>query len=301
MDDVYDAADDLFGPIEPSPAPPLAEPEPPAIVEGLDPEVYHADINSVGVGGLRDFGRSPLHYWWAHRRPGREKPKATPAQVTGTAIHAAVLEPERFTRDFAAAPEVDRRSKEGKAIHAEFLERAAGRNVITMDDFRAAAAIAARIRESRLGCLFFSDSPRAELSVYWTDRASGVRCRMRPDLVPSGQPVILDLKSCETAEESRFRNRAFDQGYPMRAAWYVDGWRAATGEKRDYVFAAWEKAEPYANAWYYAEDEMIQHGRAQYQRLLKRFAECLAADAWPGYFDGLQPLLLPPWASEVRA
>lgn len=284
--------------LQPSPSP--VEFEPPCIVDGLDPAVYHADVNSVGVGGLRLVGRSPLHHWWAHRRPGRETPQPTPSQVTGTAIHAAVLEPERFRSEFAAAPDVDRRFKEGKAAYAEFMEQAAGRNVITAADERAALAIAERIRQSKLGAMFFADSPRTEVSVYWSDRKTGVRCRMRADLVPSTHPVIVDLKSCDDAQESKLRNRAWDQGYAMRAAWYVDGWRAATGEKRDYVFAVWEKEEPYANAWYFAEDEMIEAGRAQYRGLLDTYAACLQSDRWPGYFDGLQPLHLPPWASEMK-
>lgn len=291
------AVDALFEPATPTPAAPL-EFEPPVIVEGLSQEKYHADIDSVGVGGLRELARSPLHHWWSHRRPDRVASDPTPSQRLGTAIHAAVLERERFESDFVVAPQVDRRTKAGKEEWAAFVEAHAGAEIVSASDRETSLLIAQRIRQSRLGQMFFDGDYRTELSVYWTDKATGVRCRMRPDLVPSSHPVLVDLKSCTDASDWAFTKSAWSWGYHVTAAWYVDGWRAATGEKRDYVFAAWEKEEPYASAWFFAEDEVLEAGRAEYRRLLTRYAECLNADEWPGYSDQLQPLLLPPWATD---
>lgn len=295
--DLDGAIDALFEPPMPAPPAPL-EFEPPAIVEHLPSETYHADMDSVGAGGLRELARSPLHHWWANRRPPREVKEPTPSQRLGTAIHAAVLEPERFASDFAVAPDVDRRFKAGKEAYAEFLESIGDAEIISASDHATALIIAQRVHESALGRMFFEGETRTELSVYWTDRATGVRCRIRPDLVPSGHPVLVDLKSCSSAQDVRFRNAAWDWGYHVTAAFYVDGWKAATGEKRDYVFAAWEKEEPYANAWYFAEDEVLEAGRTEYRRLLRIYAECLDSDNWPGYSEQLQPLLLPPWAMD---
>ena len=297
MADLDGAVDALFHLPTPAPAAPL-DFEPPRIVENVPGETYHADLDSVGVGGLREVARSPLHHWWSHRRPGRVAKEPTAAQRLGTAIHAAVLEPERFASSFAVAPDVDRRFKAGKEAYAAFLESAGFAEIISASDHATALIIAERVRQSALGRMFFEGETRTELSVYWTDRATGVRCRMRPDLVPSNHPVLVDLKSCTSAQDVKFRNSAWDWGYHVTAAWYVDGWRAATGEKRDYVFAAWEKEEPYANAWYFAEDEVLEAGRAEYRRLLAIYAQCLNSDKWPGYSDQLQPLLLPPWATD---
>jgi len=298
MADLDDAIDAIGQPPTIAPSAPL-EYEPPVVAENLPEETYHADLNSVGAGGLREVARSPLHHWWFSRRPERQRPEPTPSQRLGTAIHAAVLEPERFAVRFAVAPDVDRRYKDGKTVYQEFLDGLApDAEIISASDHATATAIAARIRESKLGQMFLADDPRTELSVYWTDRATGVRCRIRPDLVPSNQPVLVDLKSCTDAQESKFRTSAWNYRYDITAALYVDGWKAATGEVRDYVFAAFEKDEPYAHSWFYADDELLEAGRVEYRRLLKIYAKCLETDNWPGYYDQLQPLSLPAWAMD---
>lgn len=57
-----------------------------------------------------------------------------------------------------------------------------------------------------------------------------------------------------------------------------------------------EKDAPYASAFYYADDAMIELGRRENRRLLRTYADCLAADKWPGYPQKLLPLGLPRWA-----
>lgn len=295
MDDVYDAADDLFGPIEPSPAPPLSEPEPPAIVEGLDPEVYHADINSVGCGGLSLLNRSPLHHWHECRRPGRVSEPPTDAQLFGLAVHCALLEPSEFAARFAFRPECDRRTKQGKAIYGAFADAMGDRLELNHAAEAKVAAIAEAVKSHPSAATLMTGDGKREASVYWTDRDTGVRCRCRPDFAPDDFPLLVDLKCTQDASTAGISRTAANLGWPMRAAWYVDGWRAATGEKREYVFACWEAEPPYAFAAYFVEDELLEYGRSQYRGLLKRYAECLAADKWPGYFEQIQPLLMPGW------
>lgn len=271
--------------------------EPPQVVDGLPFAEYNADLGSVSASGLRLLASSPLHHWHALRRPDREPEVPTDAQVFGTAIHCAVLEPDAFESRFAARPPMDRRTKEGKAAYAEFMESIGDRSELKSDQWHGALAVAASVRETEMGRMLLAGG-RSEVSVYWTDRATGIRCRMRPDFVPSSQPVLVDLKSCENASDTAFGPQAWRLGYHVTAAFYVDGWRAATGEKRDYVFAAWEKEPPYASAWYYADDQLLEAGRCEYERLLRIYARCLEADEWPGYPAMLQPLFPPAWAMD---
>lgn len=283
----------------PVPALPKSKPTvlPPKVVVGMSFADYHSDLASVGAGSLRDVARSPLHHYYAHRRPGREPEQPSAAQLLGTAIHCAVLEPGEFMRRFVTAPDVDRRTTAGKAAYAAFLLSAAGKTPLSVDQTEAAMNVAGAVRGSEMAGRLLR-AGRVELSCYWTDRATGVRCRMRPDFAPDVEPVIVDLKSCEDAGERAFAASAWRHGYHVTAAWYVDGWRAVMNEKRDYIFAAWEKEPPYASAWYYATDEMLEAGRAEYRRLLAIYAECLARDKWPGYAAELQPLYPPAWAMD---
>ncbi len=270
--------------------------EKPVIIPDLDPERYHNDLDSVSASGLRDLARTPLHHYYLHRRPDREAPEPTPSQKLGTAVHMAVLEPRRFEVLYLPAPNVDRRTKDGKADYAAYLERLGDGIEISANDHATALRIAESVRKHPVGKKLLCGAGMREVSVYWTDRETGVRCRMRPDFAPATESVLVDLKSTGDASDRAFSRTAWNYGYQLTAAFYKDGWKAATGEDRDYVFAAWEKDEPHACAWYYAEDDMIEAGRAEYKRLLRIYADCLASGVWPGYPNQLQPLYLPSWA-----
>lgn len=263
--------------------------EPPQLVEGLPEADYHADTASVGAHGLMIVGRSPLHYWQRHLS-GEPPDTDTQAATVGRAIHCAVLEPRRFADTYAAMPDVDKRTKEGKAAVAEWGAANAGRIGLRPKDHACAVAVAESVRKSPMASTLLSCEGRQELSGYWTDGETGVRCRMRADFVPHGQLFLVDLKSTENAGARAFARSAWNFGYHVQAAHYVAGWKAITGEVRSFAWAAWEKDPPYASAWYYADDDLLEAGEAERRRLLQVYADCLAKHEWPGYPQQLQPL-----------
>jgi exodeoxyribonuclease VIII len=112
-----------------------------------------------------------------------------------------------------------------------------------------------------------------------------------------GLPLIVDLKSTEDASAEGFAKSAWNFRYWVQAAWYVDGIEQATGQRPDaFVFAAFEKSAPYACAFYFADEAMLDMGRREYRRLLRVLADCTAADRWPGYTTDVMPLGVPAWA-----
>jgi PDDEXK-like uncharacterized protein DUF3799 len=87
-----------------------AEPQPPGVYRDVPFDHYFA-WNNVSKHQLDSLARSPAHYRAALEQPR----KRTAAMVFGTAVHAAVLEPEEFARCYATDPGIDRRTKAGKA------------------------------------------------------------------------------------------------------------------------------------------------------------------------------------------
>ena len=85
--------------------------------------------------------------------------------------------------------------------------------------------------------------------------------------------------------------------YDLQAAWYSLGYEIATGTPvLGFVFACVESEPPYAAAAYMLPDEVLDKARVTIRRLLAQYAECLAADEWPGYSQDIQLLTLPAWA-----
>ena len=194
---------------------------------------------------------------------------------------------------------VDRRTKDGKAQWEAATEaaEAAGAELISNDDAQICMQIAGQVRSHPTARKVFSTG-QAELSCFWTDEETGVLCKCRPDWL--GMPLVVDLKSTEDASAEGFAKSAWQYRYWVQAAWYVDGIEQATGQRPDaFVFAAFEKSAPYASAFYFADDAMIQMGRAEYRRLLRVYADCLAAGRWPGYTTDVTPLGVPGWAMKA--
>lgn len=265
------------------------------IYDGISNDAYHGGVG-LSKSGLDVLARSPLHFWAKYLDPNRERREPTPAMVLGTAIHTAVLEPGEFTKRHHVAPVVDRRTKDGKATWEEATARAAeaGADLISAADFETCMAISRQVREHPTARKVFGHG-QAELSCYWTDAETGVLCKCRPDWL--NMPLVVDLKSTEDASAEGFAKSAWNYRYWVQAAWYMDGIEQAVGERPDaFVFGAFEKAAPYACAFYFADDAMIQFGRAEYRRLLRIYADCLSADRWPGYTTDVTPLGVPGWA-----
>ena len=265
------------------------------IYSGISNDDYHGGVG-VSKSGLDVLARSPLHYWAKYIDPNRERKEPTPAMKLGTAIHTAVLEPDAFAQRHMVAPIVDRRTKDGKATWDRFIAEAeaAGADLISADDFAICQAISHQVRSHPTARKVFANGT-AELSAYWTDQETGLLCKCRPDFL--GIPLIVDLKSTEDASAEGFAKSAWNYRYWVQAAWYVDGIEQATGQRPEaFVFGAFEKSAPYACAFYFADEAMIDMGRREYRRLLRILADCTAADRWPGYTTDVLPLGVPAWA-----
>jgi exodeoxyribonuclease VIII len=114
--------------------------------------------------------------------------------------------------------------------------------------------------------------------------------------------ILVDLKTCVDASPAGFAKSIVNWRYQVQAAFYSDGWEAATGQKvHAFVFAAVEKEWPYAAAAYMLTDEDLTQGRLAYRRNLRTYAACTASGEWPGYSTDIQLLNLPAWAKKETA
>lgn len=68
-----------------------------------------------------------MHFQYRKNHPLEQ----TTALLVGSAVHKMVLEPETFDSEFVIAPDINRRTKNGKEEYADFLKSAAGKSIIT--------------------------------------------------------------------------------------------------------------------------------------------------------------------------
>lgn len=255
---------------------------------------YHAgeEISHTGIVKLL---KSPEHYM--QYKIGGEEP--TPAMEFGSAFHAFILEPEVFAKNYVQAPKFDRRTKEGKEAAAKWDEENYGKTALAADQMEALAAMRDSVFK-HAGAAKMLAKGEAESSLYWTDKMTGLKCRIRPDWLFDGG--MADLKSCVSASKADFAKAVANLGYDIEAAFYIDGMKAVTGKTVDFFFIAVEKTAPYTTACYKASQEMIEVGRAKYRGGLELLKWCQENNQYPGYQPNgeIETIDLPRWAANFE-
>ena len=256
----------------------------PGIYRDISSPEYHSG-EGLGSSHLRELLRSPLHYITSVNTPSKE----TPAMKLGTAVHCAILEPERFEIEYIEAPIIDRRTKDGKALWSE-LEQS-GRIVLSRDEYLKITQMAHAVRNHEIASKLISGGV-PEQSVYWNQQISSldvseILCKARPNYIKQLKKgyVIADIKTTQDASISEFPKKAYYQWlYHLQAAHYVRGFEAITGEKVvAFMYVAIESEPPYAISVFKAGDDYLNAGMKKTQELYEVYASCVANDKLDQY------------------
>ena len=244
---------------------------------------YHADP-AISASHLKAVLQSPRHYFSRFLDPQRPVVEPTAAMRLGSLAHCAVLEPDELSRRYAIAP--DRRSNAGKSAAAEMA--ADGIEAVTNSDMALALSMAASVREHPYAAALLADG-KAEQSFWWDDKATGQRCKCRPDWYQG--TTLVDLKTCQDASPGAFARACATFGYHTQAAHYLNGTFADR-----FVFIAVEKTYPYAVGVYELDADAMAAGAEQCRIGLQTISDCRAINEWPGYTTTCDSLSLPGWA-----
>lgn len=251
-------------------------------------------LPALSISRLKEIGRSPQHY--AYRL---DHPKDTPALRLGTAAHTAVLEPERFERQFAVWSRRSEKTgnlcpRNGQYWDA-FERENAGKTIITADEFELAAAIQRAVRSHPVASRYL-ESGDPEVTLTWF-REDGRPCRARIDWLTTvdAQPVLVGLKTSRDCRHMPFGTQAAKLGYHMQWSWYRDGFEIVKRVEPKVVEIVVESDAPHAVAVYSIPNDILLQGRDDYERLLEQLAACESTGAFPGPHDAEEPLTLPTW------
>lgn len=270
------------------------EHKPIGLVYGLDIDAYHAG-QEVSNSTLGDLARSPLHCYRLHLDPKRPPAPTRAGQLEGNLAHCAILEPLEFSKRYVVGPTVNRNTKVWHAFVDDNLDRIA----IQADQYDTAMwqAEAVHALADIRDLLTAGDS---EVSGFWIDPQTGLRCRCRPDWAsPVGDDavILLDVKTCSDASPGEFARQVYRKGYHRQDGMYSGGYEAASGKRVvGFVFIAVESAWPHAASACVLDDGARLQGRIEIRRLLDLYAKCLSENRWPGYGDAVHQISLPAWA-----
>lgn len=247
-------------------------------------EQYHADA-SISKSGLDLMARSPAHYYY---KPFRE---STRAMEVGTALHAAILEPDRYATSYIILNDVkDRRD----AIYKQACAAVGSERVLVGKEADKVSGMQASINSNTSAMKILKSGGRSELSIFTTDPITGVKVKARLDFITDDLQV-LDVKKTQDLRD--FSKTIHNYRYHVQAAFYSDVYEWETGKKlKSFKFLAVEEEFPHANRIFIPDDEMMDVGRKIYRENLNTYAECLKSNSWPGIILDDEVVSLPFWA-----
>ena len=277
------------------------EVEEPRIVDGLPADEYHADRTSISSTGLRALLAPGCPAQFKYDRDHPQPPKRE--FDLGHAVHTLVL---GEGHDLVVVDYPDWKKADARAERDEAYD--AGKVPLLPKEKKQVDAMAKAIREHPLaGPLFAPGTGIAERSLYWTDSATGIRCRVRPDWLKQmpGLTLCVDLKTTKDANPDAVSRAIRDYRFHQQDAFYVDGiWAAMQPEDVRFIFVFISKTAPYLITVRELTQQDRDIGRARNERALRIYADCVANDHWPdwtGPVTEIPQIGMPTWATLRQA
>lgn len=266
--------------------------------DDLPPSAYDA-IDAVNVSRLSLIGKSLKHYKRAPKR-------ITKALALGTTAHAAVLEPDRFAREFIPWAKRTKPGEEGKTKASPrsgkewlaFVASNPGKTIVPLSDFEKAIAIRDEIHAEPRSHEAIQDV-ETEVALVWIDNETGILCKGRIDFLrrfngeririghdyPIGwRPSFGDVKTARDISPCKFFHEAAKLQYHSRLAWYADALRTLLDIEEDpeTLVLAVESGDIHDSIVYEMDEEDLQEGRENYQEWMMKLKVALAMDHFPG-------------------
>ena len=153
----------------------------------------------------------------------------TQAMAFGSACHKMVLEPKNFGDEYVVAPQIDRRTKDGKTAWETFCMENAGKTIVGAEDVETMREMSKALEMCPLAKKLIRGKGTTEEAFFWTDKDTGEPCKIKCDRVITlnRKKYIVDYKTCLSAETNRFNQDVFKLGYYMQAGMYAEGVKQA--------------------------------------------------------------------------
>lgn len=267
------------------------------VIERLPFEEY-VRLDGVHSSTLKSILVSPRAYRAAVDRPREDKDTLR----LGRAGHTASLEPDRFLLEYAVftAKNDDGKSRIRRGeVWDKFCEANADKTILTVSQYETAIRVRDAVRSHAVAGGLLTEKGRAEVTVEWVHEATGLRCVSRIDWLCS---ALCDLKLTRDPLPDSFSRDAAKYGYAFQLSMYREACRVSgLGELPTKIIAA-QNCEPFDVVVYDLDEEILSHGREQFEIAMIKLATCLESNTWPGVAPNEEMALrLPAWATPSLA
>lgn len=271
-------------------------------VHDIPEHAYHADpveggpsLTSTGARRLLEPSCPALF----HHQEQAEKERKREWDI-GSAAHKLVL---------GVGPELEVvdadtwRTNAAKA-EADEIRKREGIPLLRHEHEMVSDMAAALRRHPIAGAMFHPDRGKAEQTLVWQDKRTGVMCRALIDWLPNdngragGRLVAVDFKTAAKGDRDSLSRAAGQHGWHQQAAWYLAGVKAVDLDADPaFVFVVQEKTPPYLVSVVQLDHVAMRLGEQRNRQALDLFAHCRQTGEWPGHVpdDQIAEISLPRW------
>lgn len=250
-------------------------PPPPGLYLGIGPEYYQWDALS-GTDGIEVLHNdTPAMLQWLRKHPK----KPSKGMIEGTILHCAIVEPDRFEREYRGAT--------ARLKGEEKLLKITGQMAIPMELYdRARWCRDAVLAHPECGAYLELATAR-EASLSWCLEIDGytVPCKGRPDLLIEPAEIMVDLKTVangDVSDEALWRTSR-KLGYIRKAAFYRIGARVLELPYRQVVMLAVSQKPPFFPRMFHFSAKDLARAADECRRAASLYGRCVSTGEWPGH------------------
>jgi len=254
-------------------------------------EQYHAR-HEMSASMLKKLDESP-RVFEAHYIAKTIESKQSDAMRLGSAVHAAILEPDVFHASYVVCPAEcsDRRTTK----HKDWAKTVEGREILTFDEWDRIKACCVAANRNEIASLILGAATIREKSFSYTDFLTSVNCRVRFDALAGD--LIVDIKTVNDGSEAAFVKSITDYRYHLQAAHYLEGFKTLDPSLDwQFVFITVETVAPFRCRVFKLDDEALMIAAERRTQLLESYKLRLASGDWSEAGESeVVTLSLPGW------
>jgi len=238
--------------------------------------------DAINASNLKQMKLSPKHV----RHSLDSAHKETTDMRIGHAVHAALLQPEIYKTQYMEMPKFE--GKGSRADKAEWKAEHAGTASLNQGELATVNLCVNAVKGDKDAWdMINQPGGYKELSIIWTDKKTGLRCKGRLDIFTryKGVPSIIDLKSGREAPTNFWcSGEITTRGYHHSMSWYRDGLSVLSKNKihRSAWFIFIEKSQPNDVMAYELDEDAMEKGSSDMREWLDVYADCVKSGEWPG-------------------
>ena len=279
------------------------------IADGLHLDIPFDQYLGHGTFGPRAVSGSDLvnyetecpayaHAFW-RGNPARIQSDSTPAMAFGTAAHCYILEgADAFHDRYAVKPEgLNFATREGKA----WRDAQEGKSIISFEQHMAILSMRDALITQPDARRLLGAGGQAEVTMIARDPETGLTLLCRPDLWIGKAGLAVNFKTTANPAPSAWRRTAASLRYDLGDAMFrlVAGLLGVKNPSHAFMVAG--SQAPHLGYVAALSVEAASAADQQLRQILRRFADSVSRDNWPGYSTGILEIGLPAWAANEIA